>query len=149
MPFWIVKPCCLVGGYQTFITQSSIPQKNRRSVSLEASSKFPLTWHNSVYVCFTGSSMVLDIWTLKKSFPPPPHYLFSVRMKKPVLSKSYVPLLETQFMFVDQVTFSLPTCLSAVDLCISCSHSFWPTLYSYLLSPAMNLSNHLSHRLPT
>jgi len=97
------------------LSHSSIPQRNGRRVSLQTSSKFPLTWHYSVNVCFTGSIIFLDILTPKKVFffPSP---LPVLPMKKPVLSKSYVPLMKTQFMALNQVTFSLPMCLSAADL---------------------------------
>lgn len=47
-------------------------------------------------------------------FPTPPLPVLSV--KEPVLSKSYVPLMKTQFMALNQVTFSCPMCLSAADL---------------------------------
>jgi hypothetical protein len=44
------------------------------------------------------------------------HFLLAMPMKKAVLSKLYVPLIKIQFMTLKQVTFSLPTFLSAADL---------------------------------
>jgi len=114
MPFWIVKPCSLVGGYQKFMSHSSIPQRNRRSVSPQTSSKLPLTWHYSVNVCFTGSNMFLDIWTLKKG-PPPLPACFQC-LWKACFIKIICSSHETQFMALKQITFSLSIRLSVADL---------------------------------